>query len=60
MRNVLTALELLGTALSGLRVECHAVVGLSLDGAAAHAGVDHAADDAGHAVAVLARVILVD
>ena len=54
---VLTALELLRTALSRLRVERHAVVCLALDGAAPHARVDHAADDAGHAVAVLARVL---
>ena len=54
----LTALELLRAALSRLRVERHAVVGLALDGAAAHARVDHAADDARHAVAVLARVVL--
>ena len=54
----LTALELLGAALSRFRVERHAVVGLALDGAAAHARVDHAADDARHAVAVLARVVL--
>ena len=55
---LLTALEFLRAALSRLRVEGHAVVGLALDGAAAHARVDHAADDARHAVTVLARVIL--
>ena len=57
---LLTALEFLWAALSRLRVEGHTVVCLALDGAAAHAGVDHAADDACHAVAVLAWVVLDD
>ena len=55
---LLTALELLRTAFSRLWVVRHAVVCLALDGAAPHARVDHAVDDARHAVAVLARVVL--